>query len=164
WAPAAYLEPEPGRQAAYREPHYGRDIVFACDDLKALMSQIYADASLFPGDSETLYMGSRFNGNAIRDVGGLLGLGRTSNSDLRDINPGALHLALTQYVGAERRSFVAEVDRGSEVWNHPVVSYQSREVGMWVGGWRPRHIARTFLGRPIDEQVSRRFFVTQVEI
>lgn len=39
------------------------------------------------------------------------------------INPGALHIILTNSL-EQKKSFVLDLSRGSEVWNHPVVGYE----------------------------------------
>jgi hypothetical protein len=64
----------------------------------------------------------------------------------RDINPGAFHLALAQSLGnavATKQSFVLEIDRGAQVWNHPVWGYKS-EVGRPISVERDDPATRYF--------------------
>ncbi len=42
-----------------------------------------------------------------------------------DINPGALHLILANMIGENSKGFVAEIDRLNDVWNQPVIGYDS---------------------------------------
>ena len=166
WAAAAYMEKEPRLPVSRNDAVYGKQIVFHPSDLKALISQVYADVDSFSAEDETLFLGSRFNGNtsAFNRIDELNVFSRISNSNLRDINPGAFHLALTYYVGQEKRSFVAEVDKKAEVWNHPVVSYSTRQINSFPGGYRPFYKAKTFMGQPITEPVDRVYLRTQMEI
>jgi hypothetical protein len=46
----------------------------------------------------------------------------------RDANPASLHLTLAQLISdgaSQRQSLIAEVNRGHEVWNHPVVAFKA---------------------------------------
>lgn len=44
---------------------------------------------------------------------------------VNDLNAGAFHLALANRVGLSGQSFIADMDRGPEVWNHLVYNYTS---------------------------------------
>jgi hypothetical protein len=44
-----------------------------------------------------------------------------------DVNPGALHVILGNMVGLKKESVVMDFGEQSDVWNHPVVSYQSTQ-------------------------------------
>jgi hypothetical protein len=126
WAPATIAEPEPGKEAVMTNAD-GIQIKFYSSDIKALMSQIYAELR---DATFRQYLGTRCNtaNNAIT----LDETGRILLDRCRDVNPGALHLVLAEYLGNEdpgkRRSFVADVTRQDEVWNQPVTGYKS-EIG-----------------------------------
>jgi len=47
------------------------------------------------------------------------------SDNCRDVNAGAFHVVLTNMIGENNQSFVAEVDRFNDVWNQPVVGYKS---------------------------------------
>jgi hypothetical protein len=49
--------------------------------------------------------------------------------DCRDTNPGSFHIVITNLIGIHSKGFVAEIDRYNDVWNQPVVAYQSRVLG-----------------------------------
>lgn len=46
-----------------------------------------------------------------------------------DVNAGAFHVVLTNMIGINSQGFVADVDRFNDVWNQPVVKYESEVVG-----------------------------------
>lgn len=49
--------------------------------------------------------------------------------ECRDVNAGAFHLILTNMIGVNSQSFVADVDRFNDVWNQPITSYTSQVLG-----------------------------------
>lgn len=47
----------------------------------------------------------------------------------RDVNPASLHMSLVQTLSnaaSSKSSFVLEISRGQEVWNHPIWAFQTR--------------------------------------
>lgn len=50
-----------------------------------------------------------------------------------DTNAGAFHLVLTNIVGIQKQSFVADITRDREVWNQAVAGYSSKEVAVFTG-------------------------------
>jgi hypothetical protein len=47
-----------------------------------------------------------------------------------DINAGAFHIALTNEIGIRKRGFAVDRDPDTQVWNHPVVGFESKVVGV----------------------------------
>ena len=50
--------------------------------------------------------------------------GRITNSECRDLNAGAFHVAMTNLLGLQGRGFVEDRTFDYEVWNQPVKSYE----------------------------------------
>lgn len=50
-----------------------------------------------------------------------------------DTNAGAFHLVLTNIVGIQKQSFVADITRDREVWNQAAAAYTSKEVATYEG-------------------------------
>jgi hypothetical protein len=120
WAPATIMEPEPGEVVELTNPD-GVKVKFYTSDINALMSLIYAN---FGGGSTML--GERCNVTSNKIV--LDENGRVVFTKCRDTNPGALHLVMASMLGKtdplQRKGFVADVTRDSEVWNQAVTGYK----------------------------------------
>ncbi|MGE0172109.1 MAG: hypothetical protein AB7T49_04960 [Oligoflexales bacterium] len=124
WAPAAALEPEPGAVATMVNPD-GLQIPFYTSDINALFTKIYADNL-----GSSVAVGERcYTENHEIEVDEN---NRIVVSNCRDTNPGALHVILAHYLGKadplRRTTFIADVTRGSEVWNQPIVGFKIAEA------------------------------------
>lgn len=123
WAPATIMEPEPGAVVKVKNRD-GIEIPFYTSDIKGLMTKIYAEF-----DDSYRGVGERCNleSHEIKTDAN----GRVIQPECRDLNPGTLHLALTQMLGNEdveaRKGFVADVTYTSEVWNQAVVAYRVKK-------------------------------------
>ncbi len=95
----------------------GLPVVFYPQDIKALQTMLWAN-----GDPESKFIGTRCetprpprNGN-----------GRIINTDCFDTNPATWHLAVTNQLGRNRRSFVIDGTFDFEVWNFPLQNVRYR--------------------------------------
>lgn len=110
WAPASINHNEPTPKTLTSVD--GIKIPFGSSDIKALLSYYYA----YHHDVESTHqMGKRC----------MLGFGPGCDDDL---NAGAFHIVLTNTVGIEGGSMIADVERGRQVWNHAVVGYTSSVI------------------------------------
>lgn len=109
WAGAAmnFDEPEP---IVVTNPD-GIQVPFGSSDIKALLSWFYAK-KFTDGNSQ---MGRRCNGS---NTGGV------DRCD-HDMNAGAFHLILTNKIGVDGTTFIADIDRNREVWNHIAYDFRS---------------------------------------
>lgn len=105
WAEAAHNHKEP-LPMTVRNPD-GIDIPFGSSDIKALLSWYYA-RKYADGYAR---IGSRCE--------------EKDDSCVDDLNAGAFHLVLANRLGLHGEGFVADIDRGKEVWNHLTYSYYS---------------------------------------
>ena len=114
WAPAAMIVPEPKKSFSVHLPHLGRTVKFFPDDIKALVSQLWASANV---PSEMI--GGRCNTKSpIADL-----TGHIISSKCFDVNPATWHLVLLNMVGMNRESFIFDSTYDYEVWNQPISSY-----------------------------------------
>ena len=106
WSPSALLEPEPQHEVIYEGQ------TFAVSDIKALILTVYDGAN-------ATMLGGRCNATTIEhdDVG------RATNSECKDVNPGALHVILTNFLGINDSALVEDRVGGAQVWNQPMVGY-----------------------------------------
>ena len=110
-APASIHHPEPNPITLTSVDNI--DITFYTSDIKALLANFYAR------ESQT----------GITQIGRrcyLTWFGRACS----DVNAGAFHMILANKVGLQKVGFIADLDRGREVWNHAPVSYQSEILSL----------------------------------
>jgi hypothetical protein len=109
WAGAALNHHEP-KPIVLTNPD-GIKIPFGSSDIKGILSWYYARK--FAGANSQ--MGRRCNGSSTS----------TSENCADDMNAGAFHIVLTNKIGLEGNGFIADIDRGSQVWNHLPHHYTS---------------------------------------
>ena len=120
WAPAAfnYVEPD----AVTLTGANGIRVPFGSSDIKALLS-FYQGETANPRPVNRM-LGARCDVN----LGSLTS--RAGDSSCRDVNAGAFHLVLANYIGIRKHGFVADVTRDFQVWNHPIYKYKTRVVSV----------------------------------
>ncbi|MBF0314714.1 MAG: hypothetical protein HQK50_05810 [Oligoflexia bacterium] len=110
WAPASLNYDEPDCVEMTNKD--GLTIPFYSADIKALL---------------TLLQGVYFEAEDTYQVGTKnLGLGFFINPN--DLNAGALHVLLTNRIGRFDKGFCSDVDKGRQIWNHPIDGYKSEIV------------------------------------
>lgn len=112
WAGASINHNEPIAKVMINPD--GIKIPFGSADIKALLSFYYA----FGFKIENSYqMGMRcFSGPFLN----------MNPHCSQDLNAGAFHIVLANKMGLQGSSFLVDVDRYKEVWNHPVRAYRSQ--------------------------------------
>lgn len=110
WSPAAINHNEPLPKTLINPD--GIAIPFGSSDIKGLISYYYAYKHQV---DSTHQMGKRCN----------LNFGPNCDDDL---NAGAFHIVLANMVGLQETSFVADVERNRQVWNHAVNEYVTTVV------------------------------------
>lgn len=109
-APASLAHPRPRHSVRMTTPDH-QGLVFSPSDLKALLSFSWAKSG---GASAIL-------GRRCEDV---LIPGTRPSRSCRDTNPAAMHLALVNLLGRERRPLIMDASAGREVWNRVIVGYR----------------------------------------
>ena len=125
WAPATMNHNEPTPKNMVNPD--GIVIPFGSSDIKALLSYYYAFEFKV---ANTHQMGRRCNGSGR--------LGRMTNSfDCgQDLNAGAFHVVLANKIGIAGEGFIADMERTTQVWNHPIHSYYTRVLRVRRRGMR----------------------------
>lgn len=111
WAPATLHHAEPYAKVVTSVD--GIEIPFGSADIKAILSYYYANIQV----RKTSQTGLRCFNN--------IGLGRGCKNDL---NAGAFHLIMANRLGVRKIGFLADIERYKEVWNQPIVGYESTIV------------------------------------
>ncbi|HXH32252.1 MAG TPA: hypothetical protein VNJ01_15730 [Bacteriovoracaceae bacterium] len=106
WASAAQKMPRPVRNVILKTPS-GMPVTFFPEDIKALGSLLYAR-----NQGPVIFLGERCEG------------GLFSGKGCKETNPGTFHRALVNRVGNMKKTFIADVSPGGDVWNYPVQSYK----------------------------------------
>lgn len=107
WSPASINHNEPHPKTLVNPD--GIVVPFGSSDIKGLLSYYYAYKHEVVS---THQMGKRCQIN----------FGPGCDNDL---NAGAFHLVLTNKLGLENTSFVADIERGRQVWNHAANEYST---------------------------------------
>lgn len=90
----------------------GIKIPFGVSDIKALLTYTYSKMLIGEGQSK----GKRCENDSTY-------IDENCDDDLTAV---AFHAVLTNKLGLRGESFIADVDRFKEVWNHPILSFESR--------------------------------------
>jgi hypothetical protein len=105
WTPSSLLVPEPQHAVVMN------GVTFDVADIKALIQNTYDSA-------EAVQLGGHCNSMALtHDVNG------SANEDCADVNPGSLHVILTNFLGVTQLPLIEDRSADGEVWNQPVVGY-----------------------------------------
>ena len=109
WSPAALLMPEPQHAVTVN------GVTFEVADIKALTQNIFDSTG-------AVMLGGRCNSKDItHDVNG------SANSECSDVNPGAMHVILTNFLGIAQLPLVEDRTANYEVWNQPVLAYEVKK-------------------------------------
>ena len=105
WAPAALMEPEPQHAVTLNGQR------FEIADIKALIQNSYDRTS-------AVMLGGRCNNEEINhDHTG------SANDECADVNPGALHVIVTNFLGIRQAPLVEDRTANYEVWNQPILGF-----------------------------------------
>jgi hypothetical protein len=108
WSSATQKMPRPVKSVTLKAPN-GSPVTFYPEDIKALGSLMYARSQSAP-----IFLGKRCRNQVL----GLF------TGACAETNPGTFHRALINRVGKMKKTFIADVSPGGEVWNYPVESYK----------------------------------------
>jgi hypothetical protein len=108
WASASQKMPRPQKSVKLKTPQ-GVMLTFYPEDIKALGSLMYARSQ-----KPVIFLGKRCR-NPIAGI---------FTGSCQETNPATFHKAVVNRVGNLKKSFIADVSPGSEVWNYPVEGYK----------------------------------------
>jgi hypothetical protein len=105
WTPASLMMPEPQHAVTMNGQK------FEVADIKALTQNIFDKTS-------AVMLGGRCNNEMItHDVNG------SANDECSDVNPGALHVIVTNFLGVRQAPLIEDRTANYEVWNQPMLGY-----------------------------------------
>ncbi|HTL36612.1 MAG TPA: hypothetical protein VL326_25940 [Kofleriaceae bacterium] len=105
WTPASQMVPEPQHAVTMN------GVKFEVGDIKALIQNIF-------DQTDAVMLGGRCNAKEItHDVNG------SANDECSDVNPGAMHVVLANFLGLRQLPLVEDKTANYQVWNQPVVEY-----------------------------------------
>ena len=126
-AAASLVFPEP-KPVLAKNPT-GIEVPFGSADLKGLlalyMGYVASNDVHFVGERCNRFVASHSNTNDVLVNLGP-GMGRETLAECEDVNAGTFHVLLTNWIGRQRESIIADSSRGGEVWNFPILEYSSR--------------------------------------
>lgn len=123
WASASQMMPRPVNPVTVMTPN-GSPLTFTHDDIKALGSLLYAR-----NQGPTIFLGKRCRSPLL-----------FVSDACQETNPGAFHKALANRVGQMKKTFIADISPGSEVWNYPVKSYQFTYYNVFTDQESPNYL------------------------
>lgn len=115
WAPASYMLDRPQNKISVVASDGKTVVNFFPSDIKALASLLWANAGV-----SNRFIGSRCNAKEPKKDD----IGRITDSECFDTNPGTWHMAIVNQIGFSKRSFVMDATYDYEVWNQPVLGYE----------------------------------------
>lgn len=131
WALAAVNYPEPDKNVVTNKD--GIQVPFGASDVKALlaMHDAYNSKGFYASIGTRCDVEGKVPGEAFPEDGDkpMPSAADANIPKCEDTNAGAFHIVLTNMIGIHSKGFVADVDRFNDVWNQPVVSYESEMMG-----------------------------------
>lgn len=106
WTPASELIPEPQHSVTVN------GIQFEVGDIKALTQNIFDSTS-------AVMLGGRCNAKEIHHT-----VTGSANDECEDLNPGGLHVIMTNFLGLSNLALIEDRTANFEVWNQPVMGYE----------------------------------------
>lgn len=108
WAVATYRHAEP--QPKILTNPDGLQIPFGSEDIKGLLAYYYSY-------------------HQAPVAAAIAGKPCQKRSCVEDVSAATFHLVLTNSIGVRKKSFLMDLDRTRDVWNHPVVAYETEYRG-----------------------------------
>ncbi|MEY3901480.1 MAG: hypothetical protein RL189_786 [Pseudomonadota bacterium] len=116
WASATLNFDEP--KAVTVRSASGIEIPFGSSDVKALLA--YAQGVVFMPVAKVLGQRCEIDLTSSPQL--------RNTAACRDTNAGSFHLILTNLVGRQGQTVIADLSNGAEVWNFPISGYSTREL------------------------------------
>lgn len=116
WAPATLHFSEP--KATLITSSTGISIPFASSDIKALLT--YYDGEF--NSKPMRWIGTRCYADLSKQPS------KKNSAACKDTNAGTFHVVISNEIGIKKRGFVADIERGVEVWNQPIIGYATKVI------------------------------------
>jgi hypothetical protein len=115
WAPASMDFAQPNPVTLTNAD--GIQVPFGSSDIKGLLSFYVGQ---FDTSAETKFIGQRCNSDLDADPSA------ANNPECVDLDAGAFHIVIANQLGLLQQGFVVDRDRGIQVWNQPVNSFETQ--------------------------------------
>jgi Transglutaminase elicitor len=130
WSLAASNYPEPDQVVVTNKD--GVRVPFGSSDVKGLlaMHDAFNSRGLYTRVGDRCAAYGKVAGEAFPEDGPMPVPTRRAaeRPECKDVNAGAFHIVLTNMIGVNSQGFVADIDRFNDVWNQPIVGYESKIV------------------------------------
>jgi hypothetical protein len=127
WSQAASNYPEPAKTVVTNKD--GIKVPFGSSDVKGLlaMHDAFNSKGIYARIGDRCAIEGKVPGEAFEQDGdiGMPAPKDANRPECADVNAGAFHVVLSNMIGVFSKGFVADVDRFNDVWNQPVVGYES---------------------------------------
>jgi hypothetical protein len=127
WSQAASNYAEPAKTVVTNKD--GIKVPFGSSDVKGLlaMHDAFNSKGIYARIGDRCAVTGKVPGEAFPEDGEVpMPAPKDANRpECADVNAGAFHLVLSNMIGVYSKGFVADVDRFNDVWNQPVVGYES---------------------------------------
>jgi hypothetical protein len=131
WSQAASNYPEPDKTVVTNKD--GIKVPFGASDVKGLlaMHDAFNSKGLYTRVGARCSIVGKVAGEAFPKDGDVPvpSASDANRPECADVNAGAFHVILSNMIGIYSKGFVADVDRFNDVWNQPVVGYESVILG-----------------------------------
>lgn len=127
WSQAASNYPEPDKAVVTNKD--GIKVPFGASDVKGLlaMHDAFNSKGIYARIGDRCGVEGKVPGEAFPEDGDApMPAAKDANRpECADVNAGAFHVVLANMIGVYSKGFVADVDRFNDVWNQPIVGYES---------------------------------------
>ncbi len=127
WSLAASNYPEPDKIVVTNKD--GIKVPFGASDVKGLLSMhdAYNSKGAYARVGDRCAISGKVPGEAFVEDGNvpMPSAADAQRPECSDVNAGTFHVVLSNMIGVYSKGFVADVDRFNDVWNQPIVGYES---------------------------------------
>jgi hypothetical protein len=127
WSQAASNYPEPDKTVVTNKD--GIKVPFGASDVKGLlaMHDAFNSKGIYARVGDRCAVMGKVPGEAFPEDGDApMPAPKDANRpECADVNAGTFHVVLANMIGVYSKGFVADVDRFNDVWNQPIVGYDS---------------------------------------
>ena len=131
WSLAAVHYPEPDQVIVTNKD--GIKVPFGSSDVKGLLALHDATNSkgFYVRVGDRCGQKGKVEGEAFPEDGYVAPISSkaAARPECQDVNAGAFHLVIANMIGINSQGFIADIDRYNDVWNQPIVGYESQIMG-----------------------------------
>lgn len=127
WSQAASNYAEPAKTVVTNKD--GIKVPFGSSDVKGLlaMHDAFNSKGIYARIGDRCAVEGKVAGEAFPEDGDVAppSASDAARPECADVNAGSFHIVLANMIGIYSKGFVADIDRFNDVWNQPIVAYES---------------------------------------